>query len=239
MAGREIGAVRYKVAALAVVLAVIGGILAANWLDARAERRAHLEWVAEAEAAVIAKAPDPKTARVVSVQTRDSSAMACGWVDLGAGSGIVPFVVLPPPSPYVLLPVASQDGTETWANAAFDKQLVHRLCDRDDLLLPTPANIIETPLVDGPLSALWSGDGRRWAIIPVPQNAGYVAVARRTGGGAIISPVMETAAQAEAWSLGEGRAYAEAENAKGRAHMAAFDACLARHPRGDPERERC
>ncbi len=97
---------------------------------------------------------------------------------------------------------------------------------------PTPAGYIETPLVDDPLKALWSEGGPDWAIIPVPRDAGYVAVARRRGGGAIILPVMETVAQAEAWSLGEGRAYAEAENAKGRAHMAAFDACPARHPRG-------
>ncbi len=237
MAGREIGAVRYKVAALAVVLAVIGWFVGGNWLTARSERQAGLEWAAEAGAAVVARAPDPQIARVVSIQSWDSKTKACGWIDLGAGLGIVPFAVLNISPPYVVLPVPSNDSTEAWAHAVFTKELALRHCFLDQP--PTPAGYIETPLVDDPLKALWSEGGPDWAIIPVPRDAGYVAVARRRGGGAIISPVMETAAQAEAWSLGEGRAYAEAENAKGRAHMAAFDACLARHPRGDPERERC
>jgi hypothetical protein len=238
MARRKIEAARYKVAAAAIVLAVIGWFVAGNWLEARSERQTSLKWAAEAAAAVVARAPDPQIARVVSIQTRNSRATACGWIDLGAGSGVVPFAVLNFSSPYAVLPVPSQESTKAWVDAAFEKQLVLQFCQPRDRPA-TPANVTEIPLVDGPLEALWSERGPDWAIIPVPQDAGYVAVARRTGGGANISPVMETAALAEAWSLKDGVAYAEAENAKGRARMATYDACLARHPRGDPEREHC
>ena len=238
MARRKIEAAKYKVAALTIVLAVIGGFVVSNWFDARAERYARLEWAAEAKAAVIARAPDPQIARLVSIQTRDSSATACGWIDLGAGSAVVPFAVLNVSSPYAVLPVPRQDSTEAWVNSAFKKQLVLQFCQPRDRPA-TPATVTQNPLVDGPLKALWSEGGPDWAIIPVPQDAGYVAVARRTGGGANISPVMASATEAEAWSRKDGQAYAEAENAKGPARMAAHDACLAPHPHGDPEREHC
>tara|TARA_R110002167_G_scaffold26292_1_gene90616 strand:- start:846 stop:1562 length:717 start_codon:yes stop_codon:yes gene_type:complete len=238
MTHRNIGAIKYKVAAAAIVLAYIGCFVGNHWLEARSERQATLQWAAEAGAAVVAQAPDPQIARVISLQARDSGATACGWVDLGAGSGIVPFAVLAVQSPYVVLPVQSQDSTEAWVNAAFEKQLVLQFCQARDRPA-TPPNVTGDPRVEGPLKALWSERGPDWAIIPVPQGGGYVAVARRTGGGATISPVMDTVTQAHAWSLGEGRAYAEAQNAKRRARMAASRACLSRHPQGDPEREHC
>lgn len=229
MARRNNGAIKHKVAALAIVLAVIGLFVADTWLRARSERQASLEWAAEAGAAVVARAPDPQIARVIAIQSWDSKTKACGWIDLGESLGIVPFAVLNLSLPFVILPAPSNDSTEAWARAAFKKQLALQHCFLDQP--PTPAGYIETPHVDGPLKTLWLDNGPEWAIIPVPQGSGYLAVSRRYGGDAFISPPMETAALAEAWSRGEG----QAEKAKDREYRA----CRGRHPKGDPERERC
>jgi hypothetical protein len=238
MARRKIEAARYKVAAAAIVLAVIGWFVAGQWIYAWAQKRADAAMAKQAEVAVITHAPDPDIARVISVQGRGFQGDACGWVDLGGGTGIVPFVVRTDPVD-VLVPILDQENLEAWVDGLYIKHLVLLRCNGRGLLLPAPADANADPLVDGPISALWSGNGRLWAIIPVPNDTRFIAVARRVGGGMLISPAMDTAALAEAWSLKDGVAYAEAENAKGRARMATYDACLARHPRGDPEREHC
>lgn len=203
-----------------------------------------------ASAAAVAAAPDPKTARVVSIAVHGVPTIpgACGWISLGGQDGVVPFDVMADAfhpedanEDLVTVPRLFRGDYAARLRAAFDETLIKVNCDIGDRLPPAPANATTLPEIDAELLRLWRpSPGIDWAVVPAIGEPGFAAVRRRIGGGAVISPLFKSRAEVRQWIFEKGNGLALEADRRGRARMDAWDACYARHPdRKDPAREHC
>ena len=234
---RELG-----VSALFVLL--MAGGLGYRWLEDHRAERDRLDFEAAAGAAALKTVDDLTGARLISVRA-DRNGKACGWMRLTPDVGSVPFRVLGPVAEgdplLVVVPRLDIADPGAWADAAFSKALTMVICEnrgREAGLPPPPADAHLAPEADRPLEALWDHPGPEWAVFPV-GDAGYVAMSRKVGGGATRSPVFRTRSEAEQWTRGEGAALARENDRRGREGLRQLDACLERHPVGDPASRSC
>lgn len=211
--------------------------------DRQRDEASRLQIEADIRREVLAQASDLPDARILSFQSDGpaSAVRVCGWVYLSAHAGAAPFHAIasgdPGRAPFVSLPRTDATDPQEWALEVFRKQLNLLLCD-GRYAPPAPAEAPQPTLADRLVGALWEPGIRDWAIIS-PPSGGYLALRRRVGGGATVSPVFAEYGLAEAWTRQEGADLARQQDEEGRKRLDALDACLERRPVGDPERENC
>lgn len=225
-----------------LAIALISGWLGLKWFDQRHDEKARQQFQSAVNRAVMAQLSDLPTARVVSVS--GDNGRACGWVYLAPEIGAVPFHALDsvddPGDIFVSIPRLDATDPQEWVLAAYAKQLNLVVCDRRSRPPPpaAPVNAHQDHRVDRPIRALWDSSRPEWAIVPAPSG-GYIALRRKVGGGATLSPVFTEHHKAHDWTLAEGAELARHQDAEGRQRLDALDACLARHAVGSPERKLC
>lgn len=232
-------------AVIALLMTVVIALQGKQVVDRRRDEAARVQFEADVRREVLAQASDLPDARIISFQAdaTASADRACGWVYLSSHVGAAPFHAMATndPSgdrnPFVSLPRIDATDPQEWALETFKKHLNLHLCDRR-LAPATPDEAPQPTLADRLVSSLWEPGAREWAIIS-PPSGGYLALRRRVGGGATLSPVFVEHGLAEAWTRNEGADLARRQDEEGRKHLDAFEACLDRHPVGDPERKNC
>ncbi len=227
---------------MGLMLVLSLGLLLKGWIDDEVDRRARRAFEQRAEKLVIAAFPEWPAARVTGVQTVLFGGVGpvCGWVDDGRNAAL-PFRVDPPLDDYpdVALIIAKPHvgSPEERAQQAFAKQLILRLCeiDRD---FTSPPNAARDPAVDLPLSTLWETPEQDWAVVPARGAVGFHAIARRPGGGSILSPVVESESEARSWIATIGSAQLTEASARWAKESAEMDACFERRRR-ERSAEKC
>lgn len=165
-------------------------------------------------------APDPARARVLAltVESVGPTISGCGWVDLGPADGIEPFQATDFGDEggfFISVPMPGRGAHPVPLRAAFERQQIFQRCSigAPDMP-PRPAGAKPRTQIDIAIADLWRTGANDWAIVETPGEIGYAAVARRVGGGVIISPRMTTPAEAETWTRGPGRKLAAEARAR-------------------------
>lgn len=208
----------------ALTLAITALLSGAGCVDA--EKR-NGDYALKVEGIVRDRLGDP-SARVAVAGVDVPMRAACGWFTVGASREARAFNVWEAQHGLVVRiqqPLPSDPAER--AVALFDRALIKRTCNLRQMP-PVPAGLEAgiDPKSERALDSLWDTGGPSWAIIDATGKGQYLAVARRLGGGVIVSPTFTSAEPVQAWIDGEGNSLSAKENREGQEAMARFDACL-------------
>jgi hypothetical protein len=198
--------------------------MAKNWKDEETQ------FAAGASSAALAAAPDPASARVVSIQVKRMD--ACAWVDTGGRDGLMPVRVsgmaeTPGKVTFYgsITPIAGRPLHER-VNGAFFREEDVDACG--DNLPAKPPGALMDPAIYAPLATLWATPEVKWAIIPAMGDPGYLGVMRRRNGGDIQTPVFVSTEAVKAWLAAKGDRLADAVEAEGQDLATRSGACIAK-----------
>jgi hypothetical protein len=178
--------------------------------------------------------------RIISIVANEYG-RACGWIDLGPVNGVAFFDassrIDAPGFDVSFSPIQAGDmrGRVT---ELFYRQLEFVLCSPEPGVPPAPSGARLDVVSDQKLHSLWDSSPPKWALISPRGLNGYVGVARRSGGGLIMTPTFPSIATVQAWLSERGDTMAEAADLQGRSAQSRFDACLTRN-RSSKHNYRC